>query len=102
MQFDSMTFADLLQLKTEVESEIAKREQEEKSRARKQILELAKTFNLSVEEVLASKPAVARKPVEAKYRHPQNPELTWTGRGRKPAWVVDWLAQGKSLADITI
>lgn len=25
---------------------------------------------------------------EIKYRHPTKPELTWTGRGRRPAWLA--------------
>lgn len=37
-----------------------------------------------------------------KYRHPENPELTWTGRGRKPAWFVEALARGTSADDLLI
>jgi DNA-binding protein H-NS len=43
-----------------------------------------------------------RKPVEAKYRHPENAELTWTGRGRKPVWVQELLTAGKTLEDLAI
>ncbi len=32
-----------------------------------------------------------------KYRHPENTEITWSGRGRKPAWIVEGLEAGKSL-----
>lgn len=32
-----------------------------------------------------------------KYQHPENPELTWTGRGRQPAWIKEGLEEGKSL-----
>ena len=37
-----------------------------------------------------------------KYAHPENPELTWTGRGRKPVWIVEYLEAGKSLDDLLI
>ena len=30
----------------------------------------------------------ARGPVSVKYRHPQDASLTWTGRGRRPRWLV--------------
>lgn len=30
--------------------------------------------------------------VPVKYRHPSEPELTWTGRGRRPRWVAEWVA----------
>jgi DNA-binding protein H-NS len=42
-----------------------------------------------------------RTPVPPKYRKPKT-DLTWTGRGRKPSWVVEHLAAGKSLDDLLI
>ncbi|MCS6786308.1 MAG: H-NS histone family protein [Thiobacillaceae bacterium] len=38
---------------------------------------------------------------EAKYRNPATGE-TWTGKGRKPAWLTQALAQGKSLDDFRV
>lgn len=35
------------------------------------------------------------------YRHPDNADLTWTGRGRKPAWVEAWLEDGGTLDDLS-
>ena len=31
---------------------------------------------------------------------PENPAIGWTGHGRKPQWVIDWLAQGKALDEL--
>jgi DNA-binding protein H-NS len=39
--------------------------------------------------------------VAAKYRDPISGK-TWTGRGRRPGWVVDLETQGKSLDDCRI
>ncbi|MDR2188929.1 MAG: H-NS histone family protein [Azonexus sp.] len=36
------------------------------------------------------------------YRHPTNPALTWTGKGRQPTWVEFAIANGFSLADLAI
>ena len=30
--------------------------------------------------------------VAPKYRHPEMADIGWTGRGRKPLWVRDWIA----------
>lgn len=38
---------------------------------------------------------------QPRYRDPATGE-TWTGKGRKPKWLVDALAQGKNLADYSI
>ncbi|WP_028534192.1 H-NS family nucleoid-associated regulatory protein [Paludibacterium yongneupense] len=101
MELSNLDFAGLIALRSDVEAEIKRREHEEKAKAKKQIVELARTHGLSVEEVLGKGVAV-RKPVEAKYRHPQQAELTWTGRGRKPVWVQTLLAAGKTLDDLKI
>ena len=34
--------------------------------------------------------------VAVKYRDPQNPENTWTGRGRMPRWMVAATKGGKA------
>jgi len=39
-------------------------------------------------------------PDEIKHRSRSEPGLSWTGRGKKPAWVAAWLNQGKSLEDL--
>ncbi|MBV8048037.1 MAG: H-NS histone family protein [Paludibacterium sp.] len=101
MELHKLSYADLLNLKTDVETEIKAREHEEKSKAKKQIMELAKAHGLTIEDVLGKTGGV-RKPVEAKYRHPKHPEMTWTGRGRKPVWVQELLNAGKTLQDLTI
>ncbi|WP_415400746.1 H-NS family nucleoid-associated regulatory protein [Tateyamaria sp. SN3-11] len=37
-----------------------------------------------------------------KYCHPENPAMTWTGRGRQPNWIKEALAKGKELDDLLI
>jgi hypothetical protein len=41
-------------------------------------------------------------PREAKYQHPDDSAKQWSGRGRQPGWVKDWLDAGKSLEDAKI
>lgn len=38
----------------------------------------------------------------AKYRHPENPDLTWSGRGRRPAWIREGVEAGRALSDFEI
>jgi DNA-binding protein H-NS len=37
-----------------------------------------------------------------KYRNPENPDETWSGRGRRPQWVQAALADGRAMADLQI
>ena len=41
-------------------------------------------------------------PVLPKYRNPNDRSQTWTGRGKKPRWVVEQLKAGKKITDFLI
>jgi DNA-binding protein H-NS len=43
-----------------------------------------------------------RQPVLLKYRNPDNPAESWSGRGHRPRWLEAQLAAGKALADLEI
>lgn len=49
--------------------------------------------------ILGKKPSQPRVP---KYRHPTDPTLTWTGKGKKPQWIADWIQDGKNPDDLLI
>ena len=40
--------------------------------------------------------------VPPKYRNPENPEETWTGRGRQPRWLAALTAEGRSVEEFLI
>lgn len=54
------------------------------------------------EERAEQKAATASRETTVRFRHPQNQNMTWSGRGRKPAWVQEWLDEGGSLADLDV
>lgn len=53
--------------------------------------------------VAAAQKAGAKKLGKAKikYVHPRNADLRWSGRGSKPRWIVEWLASGKRLEELS-
>lgn len=42
----------------------------------------------------------APRSAHVRYRHPENSAITWSGHGRKPQWIVAWLAQGKEMSEL--
>ena len=74
------------------------------SKAREQILHIARSAGLSEKELLAIRAPKTRKQgtVEAKYRNPNDATQQWSGRGRQPAWVKTWIESGKSLEDTKV
>ena len=39
---------------------------------------------------------------DVRYRNPGDPAQAWTGRGKPPRWVTDWVEGGKSLDALRI
>ena len=56
--------------------------------------------DLTGENALATKkgraPAKPRSASAPKYRNPNDPDSTWTGKGRQPGWYKDAIAAGKT------
>jgi DNA-binding protein H-NS len=40
--------------------------------------------------------------VKVKFRNPSNPDETWTGRGKRPRWLQQALAEGATLQDFAV
>ncbi|MDO5768507.1 MAG: H-NS histone family protein [Psychrobacter sp.] len=62
---------------------------------------IAESCNATIDEILQAGEQLEKKR-SIKYRNPNNSEETWTGRGRKPTWLVAAIDQGKSLNDFLI
>lgn len=108
---------------SQIEKQIAKLQKEAENLRKNsigkvvaQIRELMETHGISVEDLAAApagkrrgrpgkaqaeKKTPARK-VEPKYRSPADASLTWTGRGKKPKWVQEWLDAGNALEALLI
>lgn len=61
-----------------------------------------KEFGFNLDELMTDTPKKSKAKNPPKYAHPENPELTWSGRGRQPGWIKEGLEQGKSLKDFAI
>lgn len=103
IDLSKLSFEELQTLVKDAEAEIASRREAEKERVLQQMRELAGSIGMTVEELLGREKGKGRPPKgEAKYRHPDNPDLTWSGRGKRPAWVTEALNAGKSLDEMAV
>ncbi len=100
---DDLTLPQLLKLKEDLASTIAERQSEEKAGLKAKMAALAKEAGVSIDELFGTgKRRVSQKRSSAgvAYRNPANPDETWTGRGRRPQWLVERLAKrGTKLED---
>jgi DNA-binding protein H-NS len=105
MDLSILSVSQLRDLQQQIPAEIKRREAQEKVSILNEVRAFAKSRGYAIEDLLgkeAKVKAVSGNKVKVKYRHPQNPELEWTGRGRKPKWVEAWLADGNSLDNMLV
>ena len=122
MDLSSYTLSDLRELLTRIEAEIHHRtdtpQRATRKKTPKQAQKLPVPHEVMPDDALAAPttqvtskttdaesnapPAVKKDkpPSVIKYRNPAKPEQGWSGHGRRPQWVLDWLAQGKPIEDL--
>jgi DNA-binding protein H-NS len=68
-------------------------------RAYNPILAIAQSVGLPLSELIngIKRPQKEKATVAVQYRHPDDATLQWTGRGRQPKWIKEWVDAGKSL-----
>lgn len=88
------------------------------AKARKRVMDVARNEGYTIAELFggtgaaaaapatrASAPRKARKTtgkVAPKYRNPENPNETWTGRGRQPRWLTAFTDAGRNRDEFLI
>lgn len=120
MDLGSMSNTELRRLQTRIGAELQRRNESAKKNALKRMKKIAEEEGISFDDVISEiagsapaksqrrgrKAATARgtkgsptkgSKVPPKYFHPEDPTIGWSGRGRKPHWVIDWLAQNKPI-----
>ena len=102
IDLNALSLAELKQLEKNVAKAIASFEDRRKAEARAAAETVAKEYGFSLGDLVNAAPSRKGAAPVAKYRHPENPEITWSGRGRKPAWIAEGLEAGKTLEDFAI
>jgi len=99
---EALSLKELRKLHKDIAKAITTYEDRQKAEARAKVEAFAKELGHSLAELVGSDAKPTRAPVAPKYRHPENPSLTWSGRGRKPLWFEGALKAGKTAKDMLI
>lgn len=123
MDINTASSKELKKFAAMVEVEITKRQQAGRADLVKKMQAMAEAAGFTLDQlvekpapvVVAEKAKPGRKPgkpakvvaekrgpVAQKYRNPANEAETWSGRGRKPKWVEEFLTNGGSLESLLI
>ena len=99
---ETLSLKELKNLQKDLAKAISTFEDRQKSDARSKLEIIAKEMGYSLADLISTEVKPSRAPAAAKYRHPENPSLTWSGRGRKPQWFVEALETGKTASDLAV
>lgn len=99
INLEKMSVKELGELIENAQATIAKKQKEERKTALKEARQAAAKWGFDLEELMngGAKPAGrkgGKRQLKPKFRHPENPELTWSGVGRKPKWIQEAEAKG--------
>lgn len=102
---DKLPLKELLDLNQRVQKALVQAKERERAELKQKIAMMAENSGFSVGELFGGRGSGRGKGAGvgvAKYRNPDNPSETWTGRGRKPNWLVARLSKGAKIAEFEI
>ena len=88
---------ELRNLQEMVQQEISQRERQDLSKAREQIMAIAQQAGIPLKQLILDGLHPRTGKVAVRFRNPENAAEQWTGRGRQPLWVKNWVESGKSI-----
>ncbi len=97
IDLDALSLDELKKLRKDVNKAVENYESRRKQDARAAVEATAREMGYSLSELTDGSSKSGKTPRPAKYAHPENPSLTWSGRGRQPKWIKEALEDGTSL-----
>ncbi len=99
--------SDLLVLQKMLTQELERRNNQSKKEAMQKINAICQNMGVPMLEILGMTGLQRTGPkkgtkVAIRYQHPQRKELIWTGRGRQPVWMREWLEAGGTIDELDL
>lgn len=101
IEVEALSMKEMKELQGKLDRAISTYEDRKRREALDAIRATARQYGFSLEDIIGTKPRGAGT-VRPKYANPNDSTMTWTGRGRKPRWVIAHLAEGRALEDMAI
>jgi len=102
LNIDRMSLKELQELEARVKKALVVARDREKGELKQQVESMLAEAGLSLSELYGERSAARGKTVAAKYVNPDNRSETWSGRGRRPLWLVAKLDKGASQDEFAI
>lgn len=106
---ESMELDELRQLRKDIDRAISSYENRQRKAAFSAAEQIASEHGFRLTDLVGGRQSGKSKRAgeaapsgQPAYANPDNPEQTWTGRGRRPGWFVDALAAGRTTDDMAV
>lgn len=103
MDLSKYTPDELQWLKKDIDKELTSRRKLDAKKAQQELKSVAERYGFTLNELIsgqAEKLTLAK--TDVRFRHPEDVNKIWSGRGRKPVWIKEWEASGHSLDELRI
>lgn len=97
MNIEQLSSQELRELNTKIEKQLHTREKQDRAAAIEEIYAIAHRLGMPLKDLMGGTGRGKIGKVAVQYRNPNDPLQQWTGRGRQPNWVKEWIDTGKSL-----
>jgi len=87
-ELEEMTFDELQAQIATIQSRMTEMKDQKRKAIKQQIIDLAASIGETPDSLFGLKPKKGSKS-PPKFRHPDDPALTWTGRGKPPRWITE-------------
>jgi len=92
---ENMSATELAAMQARIERIKIEKQNAERAALREKIAKIAKDAGFDISDLVDGRRG-KRSKVAVKYRDPDNPGNTWTGRGRMPRWLTAATKGGKA------
>jgi DNA-binding protein H-NS len=99
---DNLSLKDLNELESKLAKAKANAAQAERAKLKEKIDNVLKGTGLTVHDLYGIGKRGRRGKSAAKYANPDDRSQTWTGRGRKPNWLIAKVKRGAKMSDFEI
>ena len=106
-KLESLDIEELKDLRKTLDRAIASYQTRKRQEALSAVEQAAREHGFKLTELLGNGKAGRGRKSDAgsmesaaKYANPDNPEQTWSGRGRRPQWISEALESGRTLEDL--
>lgn len=100
-----LSVSQLALLQEELDKQRASAQERERQAVKSRVVEVLESAGYSVADLHNLFPGSGRQTSQARaaYRHPTKRHVFWTGKGRKPQWLIEYVSvEGQTLDDLRV